>query len=495
LSSAEQVQHDAAERLDAPAPQRVLSQTAGAVRDTAAAVVTSRGVVAQEWRTRSTLIFADVVAALTACAIAIGTPSGTLGGRALSLAMAVVVVIASNAYGLYDRDALLVRKTTLDEGPKLLQLATTYVLVVWLMEGALRYAAIAPRQGLFLLCATLTLTLTFRSASRAILRRGTIPERCMFIGDRQAAGRLGEILAEGRNAELVSRMSLRTACAAIDSEHGEAGALHHLALRDGVQRIIVGQSRNDAQGVAHVLRAAKRLGPRVNVLADHPDVLVHPATAEDIGGVTLLGLRRYGLSPASAVLKRVLDVCGGGLLLMVCAPLMAALALLIKIDSAGPVFFCQTRVGRDGKHFAIFKFRTMGVDAEARKSSLRGANEAASGLFKIAHDPRVTRVGHFLRTSCLDEVPQLLNVVRGEMSLVGPRPLVCDEDEQIRGFDRHRLHVKPGITGVWQIAGSTRISIGEMARMDYRYVAGWSVWSDIKIVLRTLRYVLARRGM
>jgi exopolysaccharide biosynthesis polyprenyl glycosylphosphotransferase len=290
-------------------------------------------------------------------------------------------------------------------------------------------------------------------------------------------------------------MSLRTACAAIDLERGDAGALHHLAQRDRVQRIIVGQCRSDAQGVAHVLRAAKRLSPRVNVLADLPDVLVHPATAEHIGGLTLLGLRRYGLSPASAVLKRMLDVCGAVVLLIVCAPLMGALALLIKLDSSGPVLFRQTRVGRDGKHFAIFKFRTMGVDAEARKSSLRGCNEAASGLFKIACDPRVTRVGHVLRISCLDEVPQLLNVLRGEMSLVGPRPLVCDEDERIRGFDRHRLHVKPGMTGVWQIAGSTRISISEMARMDYRYIAGWSVWSDIKIVLRTLRYVLARRGM
>ena len=204
--------------------------------------------------------FADVVAALSACAIAIGTPSSGAGGRVLSLVLAVVVVTASNAYGLYDRDALLIRKTTLDEAPKLLQLATTYVLVVWLMEGAFGYAAIAPSQGLFLLCATLTLTLTCRSASRAVLRRATVPERCMFIGDRQSAGRLGEILAEGGNAELVSRMSLRTACAAINLKRGDAGALHHLAQRDGVQRIIVGQSRNDTQGVAHVLRAAKRLG-------------------------------------------------------------------------------------------------------------------------------------------------------------------------------------------------------------------------------------------
>ena len=179
-------------------------------------------------------------------------------------------------------------------------------------------------------------------------------------------------------------MSLRKACTAIDCEHGDAGALHDAAERDGVQRIIVGQCRNDSQGVAHVLRAAKRLSPRVNVLADLPDVLVHPAMSEDIGGLTLLGLRRYGLSPTSAVLKRGFDVCGAGLLFIACTPLMAALALLIKVDSAGPVFFRQTRVGRDGKHFAIFKFRTMDLDAEARKSSLRGCNEAGNGLFKIA---------------------------------------------------------------------------------------------------------------
>ena len=194
MSTAEHVQHHAperpAERWDARVPLRVLSGTAGAVRDTPGAVVVSRGFVAHEWRTRWTLIFADVVAALSACAIAIGTPSGGLGGRGLSLGLAFAVVLAANAYGLYDRDALLIRKTTLDEAPKLLQLATTYVLVVWLTEAALGYAAIAPIDGVFLLCITLTLTLTFRSAARAILRRATVPERCMFIGDRESAGRL-----------------------------------------------------------------------------------------------------------------------------------------------------------------------------------------------------------------------------------------------------------------------------------------------------------------
>jgi exopolysaccharide biosynthesis polyprenyl glycosylphosphotransferase len=500
LSTAEHVQQPAvsersAERRYKRTPLNLPTKPAGTARDATAAMVVSRSFAANEWRTRLTLVFADIVAALTAGAIALGAPSAGLADRLLSLGLAGVVVVASNAYGLYDRDALLIRKTTLDETPKLFHLATTYVLVVWLVEDALGGTAIAPTDGLLLLCVTLTLMLTFRSVSRAILRRATGPERCMFIGDRESARRLEEMLAEAGNAELVSRMSLRKACTAIDCDRGDAGALHDAAQRDGVQRIIIGQCRNDSQGFTHVLRAAKRLSPRVNVLADLPDVLVHPMVAEDLDGMMLLGLRRYGLSPTSAVLKRVLDVCGAGLLLVVCAPLVAALALFIKVDSAGPILFRQTRVGRDGKHFAIFKFRTMGVDAEARKGSLRGRNEAATGLFKIARDPRITRVGRMLRVTCLDEVPQLLNVVRGEMSLVGPRPLVCDEDEQIRGFDRHRLHVKPGMTGVWQIAGSSRISISEMAKMDYRYVAGWSVWSDIKIVLRTLSYVLARRGL
>jgi exopolysaccharide biosynthesis polyprenyl glycosylphosphotransferase len=496
LSTAEHVQQPAAstrsaDPWDPGASLTLLPKATG----TAPAVVISAGFAAHEWRTRSALAFVDIVAALTACAIVLGLPPGGLGGRLLSLGLAAIVVLASNAYGLYDRDALLIRKTTLDEAPKLLHLATTYVLVVWLVEDALGDTAVTPTDGLFLLCATLTLTLILRSASRAMLRRATVPERCLFIGDRQSADRLAEKLAEGGNAELVSRMSLRKACTAIDCERCDSGTLHDAAERDRVQRIIIGQCNSDPQGFAHVLRAAKRLSPRVNVLANLPDVLVQPVTEEDLGGLTLLGVRRYGLSRRSAILKRGLDLCGAGLLLVVCAPLMAALAVFIKLDSAGPVFFRQTRVGCDGKHFAIFKFRSMAVDAEARKSSLRGINEAASGLFKIAIDPRVTRVGRLLRISCLDEMPQLLNVVRGEMSLVGPRPLVCDEDEQICGFDRHRLHVKPGMTGVWQIAGSSRVPMAEMVTMDYRYVAGWSVWSDMKIVLRTLSFVLARRGM
>ena len=142
------------------------------------------------------------------------------------------------------------------------------------------------------------------------------------------------------------------------------------------------------------------------------------------------------------------------------------------------MFFRQTRVGRDGRPFRIVKFRTMVVGADAMKESLRELNEA-SGLFKIADDPRITRVGGFVRRTCLDEVPQLFNVLRGEMSLVGPRPLIPEEDCQIVGWQRGRLRTAPGMTGPWQVLGAARIPLQEMVAIDCRYVATWTIWSDI----------------
>jgi lipopolysaccharide/colanic/teichoic acid biosynthesis glycosyltransferase len=190
--------------------------------------------------------------------------------------------------------------------------------------------------------------------------------------------------------------------------------------------------------------------------------------------------------------KRGFDIVGGSLILAVVGPLIAAIAVAIRLDTKGPVFFRQPRVGRDGQHFSIFKFRSMVVDADSQKDRLRVLNEAGDGLFKITNDPRVTRVGNFLRRTSLDELPQLFNVLRGEMSLVGPRPLVIDEDALVVGLDRSRLHLTPGMTGPWQVLG-TRVPMEEMVGIDYLYVANWSLWLDLKLMLRTVRHVL-RRG-
>jgi lipopolysaccharide/colanic/teichoic acid biosynthesis glycosyltransferase len=198
---------------------------------------------------------------------------------------------------------------------------------------------------------------------------------------------------------------------------------------------------------------------------------------------------------SSLWVKRALDLCGASLGLLALAPLIVVIAAAIKLEGGGAVLFGQQRVGRRGRRFRMLKFRTMVPGADAMKDALRARNEAGRGLFKIAEDPRVTRVGRFLRRSALDELPQLLNVLKGEMSLVGPRPLVVEEDERIAGPHRRRLELMPGMTGPWQILGPTRASLGEMVAIDHRYVVDWSLWKDLKILLRTVPHVVGRRGL
>ncbi len=215
---------------------------------------------------------------------------------------------------------------------------------------------------------------------------------------------------------------------------------------------------------------------------------------DDLCGQTVLALRRFGLSQSSRLIKRAFDLVGASICLLLLAPLLGLVALAVRLDSPGAVFFRQICIGRDGNPFLILKFRSMEVGAEERRDALSEQNETA-GLFKIADDPRVTRVGRFLRKTALDELPQLFNVLKGEMSLVGPRPLVEDEDKRVVGYHRRRLHIKPGATGPWQLLGGLRVPLNEMLAMDYLYVGSWSLWQDVKILLRTVPHVLLRRGM
>jgi lipopolysaccharide/colanic/teichoic acid biosynthesis glycosyltransferase len=215
---------------------------------------------------------------------------------------------------------------------------------------------------------------------------------------------------------------------------------------------------------------------------------------DEVSGVVLLGVRPYGLPKSSRFLKRSLDIFASSVMLVVLAPLLLWITIAIKLESRGPVLFRQTRIGRNGRGFVMLKFRTMVDGADAMKSDLHGLNET-DGVFKISDDPRLTRVGRFLRRTSLDELPQLVNVLRGEMSLVGPRPLVPDEDERVEGWHRHRLNMTPGMTGMWQILGQSRVPLPEMVKMDYLYGANWSLWEDIKILLRTVPHTIGRRGL
>lgn len=318
----------------------------------------------------------------------------------------------------------------------------------------------------------------------------------MLIGDAATYARLQHKLeTAGLNARLVGRMSLqRVSDFTVDERPVDEGVLAHLIRELDAQRVLVVPSQTNPQVTLDLIRTVKALGVRVSIVPHIFDVVGHSVVFDDLGGMTLLGVREFALSRSSAFVKRAFDLAGAGLGVLLVGPALALIAALIKLDSRGPVFFRQERVGRDGEVFRIFKFRTMVADAEHRKQELTAFNEA-DGLFKIADDPRITRVGRLLRKTSLDELPQLLNVLRGEMSLVGPRPLINSEDETITGYDRRRLHLTPGMTGHWQIMGSSRVPLHEMVKIDYLYVTTWSLFEDFKILARTVPYMLARRGM
>jgi lipopolysaccharide/colanic/teichoic acid biosynthesis glycosyltransferase len=181
------------------------------------------------------------------------------------------------------------------------------------------------------------------------------------------------------------------------------------------------------------------------------------------------------------------------LALLLLSPALAAIALAVRLDMPGPVLFRQARAGRGGRTFEMLKFRTMALDAEARKAELAHLNkhrESDPRMFKVPNDPRVTRVGRFLRRYSLDELPQLWNVLRGDMSLVGPRPLILEEHRHVEGWRERRLDLKPGITGLWQVLGRDGIPFGEMVELDYRYVTTWSLLNDFKLLLRTVPLVV-----
>jgi lipopolysaccharide/colanic/teichoic acid biosynthesis glycosyltransferase len=211
-----------------------------------------------------------------------------------------------------------------------------------------------------------------------------------------------------------------------------------------------------------------------------------------------MGLPPFRLARSSRLLKRGLDVLVASVGLLIFAPVLLAVAVAIKLDSKGPVLFLQTRRGRAERVFRIVKFRTMSIDAEARKYELSHLNmHLAPGgdprMFKIPDDPRVTRVGAFLRRTRLDELPQLFNVLKGEMSLVGPRPIILAEDEHVAGWARRRLDLRPGITGLWQVLGASDIPFEEMTRLDYRYVTNWSLAEDLRLIMLTLPSIFRRR--
>jgi exopolysaccharide biosynthesis polyprenyl glycosylphosphotransferase len=248
------------------------------------------------------------------------------------------------------------------------------------------------------------------------------------------------------------------------------------------------------QDLLDLVEYANRAGVKVRVAPTTMDLLTQRVEYVPGQGVPLFELRPPVFAGLDWATKRVFDVVVSAGIVLLATPLWAVTALAVKLGSPGPVFYRDRRVGLGEREFGMFKFRSMYVDAGARQAGLEGANEASGPLFKIKDDPRVTRVGRFLRRYSIDELPQILNVLRGEMSLVGPRPLPLRDYVQLEDWHRKRYLVLPGMTGLWQVSGRIELTFDDLVRLDFYYLENWSIWLDISILAKTLPAVLARRG-
>jgi len=289
----------------------------------------------------------------------------------------------------------------------------------------------------------------------------------------------------------------------VSGEANEGLALPRLGSVEGLRSVldahpadelIVADSDYNERDLLQIVEHAHRSGVKVRVAPRTTELLVQRGEYVPGQGVPLFELRPPVFVGTDWAVKRTFDLAVSGVVLLAGLPLWAAIAAAIKLTSRGPVFYRDPRIGLAEAPFGMFKFRTMHVGASEQQSELERRNEAEGALFKIRDDPRVTRVGAVLRRFSIDELPNMLNVLRGEMSLVGPRPLPLRDHALLEEWHRKRSHVLPGMTGLWQISGRSDLSFDDLVRLDFYYLENWSIWLDISILAKTVPAVLASRG-
>jgi exopolysaccharide biosynthesis polyprenyl glycosylphosphotransferase len=461
------------------------------------------------WLLRRMLLVADVSALLVAFAITEAAFNGEKGGpgsigvgveAAIFLATLPGWIVGAKVYGLYDRDPQKADATTVDEFSSIFHFVT---VVVWLFFALSWITGLTnPSQvklASFWLLA-ITLITGFRVAARAIARRQpAYIQNAIVVG----AGDVGQLIARkllrhdeyGINAVGFVDAAPKERQDDLDdlTVLGEPQDLQKLIQEFDVERVVIAFSNESHSETLDLIRSLKDLDVQIDIVPRLFEIVGPQLNISSIEGIPLVSIPPLRLSRSSRFLKRAVDIVVAGVGMIFVAPFFALVAIAIKLDSAGPVLFMQTRVGFHDRVFRIYKFRTMVVSADAQKAALSHLNKHANGdgrMFKAPADPRVTRVGRLLRRYSLDELPQLLNVLKGEMSLVGPRPLVLNEDEFVSTWARRRMALRPGMTGLWQVLGRTDIPFSEMVKLDYVYVTNWTIAGDLKILARTIPAVV-----
>jgi exopolysaccharide biosynthesis polyprenyl glycosylphosphotransferase len=463
------------------------------------------------WLVRRALAFADVLGILVAFLATemSGGLARSESGIALGSEIGVCLltlpawIVVAKLYGLYERDEDRTDHSALDDLVAVFHMIT---IGVWLLFFATSLSHLADPQParLFLFWAVaVTAVMVTRSIARGYARgHSAYKQNTIIVGAAHVGRSIAAKIARHPQygLQVLGFVDHRRGDGPFpqDSDLDYLGAPDRLPglISDlGVERVIIAFGDDNEDHSIDLIRELRELDVHIDIVPRFFELVGPSMRVHTVEGVPLMGLPPLHLSRSSRILKRALDLAGATVGLVLLAPLLGLIAAAIRLESGGPVLFRQRRMGCGEDEFSIFKFRTMVVDAEARKAALAHLNKHAAGdarMFKIEDDPRVTRVGRVLRRFSLDELPQLINVLNGTMSLVGPRPLILDEHRHIDRWARKRLTLKPGITGLWQVLGRDDIPFSDMVQLDYIYVTTWSLRTDLKLLFQTLPTLFRR---
>lgn len=412
-----------------------------------------------------------------------------------SIALVPLWVLLAKLYGLYDRDHRTLRHLTADELPSLITWATTGTAI---LAGALSLTPVgAPRArvAVALWLGIVVLVPIARSAVRGLWRMLTVPERLVIVGagPLETATRRKLDLFQDIHVQVSGSLDDAALCGAMDEGRLESGL--RSASGDGhIDRLVLASSSIDERLIAALVSCCRRCNWKLTVVPPARGMFGTAVQLNHVADLPMVEYNTWDIPRSTVLLKRIIDVVLAGLALLVLSPLLVVLAVAVRCSSRGPSVFRQRRAGLHGKPFTVYKFRTMVADAERRLEAVVDLHLLADPMFKLRADPRITRIGRPLRRMSLDELPQLLNVFMGHMSLVGPRPEQLDLVERYRPEHRFRLTVKPGLTGPMQVFGRGELNFDERLAVEREYVENLSLGRDVRIVLLTASVVLRGRG-
>jgi exopolysaccharide biosynthesis polyprenyl glycosylphosphotransferase len=411
-------------------------------------------------------------------------------------------LIVFSFYGLYRRRICL---SVADQYPQIIQAATMAAVIT------IAFSVFFPNL-LILPVTTITgwlLSLIFIPLGRLPVRafqtyvrnRGMYQRNTLIIG----AGQVGTILAK----KLLSQPALGLNLIGFLDENPpniqeradlkarvfrNENDLGSIVRKYNISQIIIAFSTASHRRMLKIIRECEKLPVEFSIVPRLFEIFTTNVDLDEIEGIPLMNLRKARLESLNLALKRGLDIIFSLLVLVLLSPLLILIAIVIKLDSPGPILFRQKRVGKNGKLFTMLKFRSMVADAEVRLKEVEHLNEADGPLFQIKDDPRVTRVGKIIRRLSIDELPQFFNVLKGDMSIVGPRPALPNEAATYEEWHKRRLNVAPGITGFWQVLGRNELPFDEMVKLDLNYIQNWSLSLDLKLILKTITAVFRKRG-